>query len=123
MRAQNAISRRHMLAMSAAAGSLAIGGGFHGASAQAGKRIERLDPGLDAIIDTSQPVQELASGLGGELGPAEGPVWWKEGRYLLFSDIHNNRRMKRATCRAGWSPATTLERPRITRLDSMLATI
>ena len=27
-------------------------------------------------------------------GPAEGPVWWKEGGYLLFSDIHNNRRMK-----------------------------
>src|SRR6202030_229750 len=35
-----------------------------------------------------------ASGLGGELGPAEGPVWWKEGGYLLFSDIGNNRRMK-----------------------------
>jgi gluconolactonase len=28
------------------------------------------------------------------LGPAEGPVWWKEGGYLLFSDIHKNRRMK-----------------------------
>jgi gluconolactonase len=92
MRAQNAISRRHMLAMSAA-GSLTIGGSFYGASAQAGKRIERLDPGLDAIIDTSQPIRELASGLGGELGPAEGPVWWKEGGYLLFSDIGNNRRM------------------------------
>jgi sugar lactone lactonase YvrE len=62
--------------------------------AQAGKRIERLDPSLDAIIDTSQPIRELASGLGGELGPAEGPVWWKEGGYLLFSDIGNNRRMK-----------------------------
>jgi gluconolactonase len=94
MRAQNAISRRHMLAMSAATGSLAIAGGFAGASAQAGKRIERLDPSLDAIIDTSQPIRELASGLGGELGPAEGPVWWKEGGYLLFSDIGNNRRMK-----------------------------
>jgi SMP-30/Gluconolactonase/LRE-like region len=80
--------------MSAAAGSLALGGGFHGALAQAAKRIERLDPGLDAIIDTSQPIRELASGLGGELGPAEGPVWWKEGGYLLFSDIGNNRRMK-----------------------------
>ena len=28
------------------------------------------------------------------MGPAEGPLWWKEGSYLLFSDIHNNRRMK-----------------------------
>ena len=41
-----------------------------------------------------EPIRELASGLGGELGPAEGPVWWKEGGYLLFSDIGNNRRMK-----------------------------
>ena len=54
----------------------------------------QLDPALDAIISTSEPIQDLASGFGGELGPAEGPVWWKEGGYLLFSDIHNNRRMK-----------------------------
>jgi sugar lactone lactonase YvrE len=94
MRLQSDVSRRHMLAISAAAGGLAIGSGLRGASAQAGKRIERLDPSLDAIIDTSQPVQELASGLGGPIGPAEGPVWWKEGHYLLFSDIHNDRRMK-----------------------------
>src|ERR1700693_3284965 len=93
MGVRHSVSRRQMLAMSAA-GSLALGGSFHGALAQAGKRIERLDPSLDAIIDTSAPIQELASGLGGELGPAEGPVWWKEGRYLLFSDIGNNRRMK-----------------------------
>jgi hypothetical protein len=64
MGVRHSVSRRHMLAMSAAAGSLAIGGGIHGAFAQAGKRIERLDPSLDAIIDTSQPIQELASGLG-----------------------------------------------------------
>ncbi len=94
MRLHSDVSRRHMLAISAAAGGLAMGCGFRSASAQAGKRIERLDPGLDAIIDTSSPIQELASGLGGELGPAEGPVWWKEGHYLLFSDIGNNRRMK-----------------------------
>jgi len=94
MRAQNGISRRHILALSAAAGSLAIGGGLREASGQAGKRIERLDPGLDKVIDTSQPIRELASGMGGPLGSVEGPVWWKEGGYLLFSDIHNNRRMK-----------------------------
>jgi len=33
-------------------------------------------------------VVELAAGFGGDLGPAEGPLWWKEGGYLLFSDIH-----------------------------------
>src|SRR6202008_4443924 len=43
---------------------------------------------------TSQPIQELAAGLGGELGPAEGPLWWKEGGYLLFSDINTSKRMK-----------------------------
>src|SRR6195256_892237 len=58
------------------------------------KRIEKLDAGLDNIIDTSQPIQELGTGFGGDLGPAEGPLWWKEGGYLLFSDIHANKRMK-----------------------------
>ena len=87
------ISRRHMLALSAAAGGLALSG-FDSASAQAAKRIEQFEPALDKIISTSEPIKELASGFGGDLGPAEGPVWIKEGGYLLFSDIHNNRRMK-----------------------------
>jgi gluconolactonase len=94
MRARHSISRRQMLAMSAAAGSLAVGTGIRDASAQAGKRIERYAPELDSIISTSEPIQELASGTGGALGPTEGPVWWKEGGYLLYSDIHNSRRMK-----------------------------
>ena len=45
------------------------------------KRIERLDPALDAIVDTSEPIQHLADGFGGAQGPAEGPLWWKEGGY------------------------------------------
>src|SRR5215467_12961514 len=87
------ISRRQMLAMSAAAGGLALRG-LDGAAAQAAKRIEQFDAALDKIISTSETIRELASGFGGDLGPAEGPVWIKEGGYLLFSDIHNNRRMK-----------------------------
>src|SRR5713101_4100720 len=94
MRAQNGISRRHVLRMAMAVGGLAMAGGVHGVLAQAAKRIEQLAPELEQIISPSESIQELASGLGGELGPAEGPVWWKEGGYLLFSDIHNNRRMK-----------------------------
>jgi len=93
MAIQYGISRRHMLAMSAASG-LAVASGIGGAAAQTAKRIERLAPGLDQIISTSEPIVELAGGFGGDNGPAEGPVWWKEGGYLLFSDIHNNRRMK-----------------------------
>src|SRR4029077_19447694 len=88
------MSRRR--ALTTVAGGLALPGGLGviRASAQVPKRIEQLDPALDAIISVSEPIQELATGFGGELGPAEGPVWWKEGGYLLFSDIHNNRRMK-----------------------------
>jgi gluconolactonase len=77
-----------------AVGSLALSGGVRNVVAQAAKRIESLAPELDKIIALSEPNQELADGFGGPLGPAEGPVWWKEGGYLLFSDIHNNRRMK-----------------------------
>jgi len=57
-------------------------------------RIEKLAPELDKIIAVDQPIQHLADGFGGEQGPAEGPLWWRESGYLLFSDIHNNRRMK-----------------------------
>jgi gluconolactonase len=96
MRCRTIVSRRHVLAMSAAAGSLAISRDFGGAAAQTGKRIEQLAPELDSIISTSEPILELASGTGGPLGPTEGPVWWKEGGYLLYSDIHNSRRMKYA---------------------------
>jgi gluconolactonase len=93
MTTHSTISRRHMLAMSAAAGGFALSG-LGDASAQAAKKIEQMDPALDKIISTSEPIKELASGFGGDLGPAEGPVWIKEGGYLLFSDIHNSRRMK-----------------------------
>src|SRR5580704_4771262 len=62
--------------------------------AEGTKRIEQLAPELDRIIEISQSIQELADGFGGPQGPAEGPVWWQEGGYLVFSDIHNNRRMK-----------------------------
>ena len=59
--------------------------------------IEKFAPEFDRIASGDGTIEELGSGYGGEQGPAEGPVWWKEGGYLLFSDIHNNRRMK-------WSP-------------------
>ena len=55
---------------------------------------ERKDPGFDKVVNLEQESEELGSGYGGNNGPAEGPLWWKEGGYLLFSDISNNRRMK-----------------------------
>ncbi len=57
-------------------------------------RIEQLAPELEKIISPSEPIQHLAEGFGGPQGPAEGPLWWKEGGFLVFSDIHNNKRMK-----------------------------
>jgi gluconolactonase len=86
------ISRRHMLATSAAAGGLAASGI---ASAQTlAKRIDQFDPALEKIISSSEPIREIADGFGGPLGPAEGPLWWKEGGYLLFSDINASKRLK-----------------------------
>jgi gluconolactonase len=84
-------SRRHVLEMAVATGGLAMSGGIR---AELSKRIEQLAPELDRIISPSETIQHLADGFGGPLGPAEGPLWWKEGHYLLFSDIHNNKRMK-----------------------------
>ena len=57
-----------------AVGGLAMAGGVRGVWAQAAKKIEQLAPELDKIISTSEPIQELAEGFGGPLGPAEGPV-------------------------------------------------
>ena len=50
--------------------------------------------------------KELVIGFGGPLGPAEGPLWWKEGGFLLFTDIHNSRRMKHVP---GQAPTVDLE--------------
>jgi gluconolactonase len=94
MGAQQHISRRQVLHMALAAGSLAIAGHGRRVGAQTGTRIEQLAPELEQILSPSEPIQMLAEGFGGTLGPAEGPLWWKEGGYLLFSDIHNNKRMK-----------------------------
>src|SRR5436305_7217195 len=53
-------------------------------------RIERLDPALDAVL-TGETPQIVATGLGNG-GGCEGPLWWKEGGYLLFCE--NGRRGK-----------------------------
>ena len=68
MNSRPAISRRR--ALTTVAGGFAIASGLRGGStqawAQAPKRIEQLGPELDMIISTTEPIQELASGFGGE---------------------------------------------------------
>lgn len=49
--------------------------------------IERLDPALDRLIAPDAQIEVLAGGYDW----TEGPVWVKEGGYLLFSDIPPNR--------------------------------
>lgn len=61
---------------------------------QPSKRIEQLSPEMEKIVAPSASIEHLADGFGGAQGPAEGPLWWKEGRHLLFSDIHNDKRLK-----------------------------
>jgi len=49
--------------------------------------LEALDPAFLALRLYSASVEQLATGLRW----AEGPVWFGDGRYLLLSDIPNNR--------------------------------
>jgi gluconolactonase len=86
------MSRRQMLEL-AAAGGLAIAGTRIARAAELKPRIEKFDPALDKIISTDQLIQTLATGFGGG-GNTEGPVWWKEGGFLLFSSIGDNQVIK-----------------------------
>jgi gluconolactonase len=52
----------------------------------AGGRIERLDPALDETIPAGAKVEKLAGGF----QFLEGPVWVRDGGYLLFSDPNAN---------------------------------
>ena len=49
-------------------------------------RIERLDPALDRLIAPDAKIEVLSQGYEW----TEGPVWIKNGGYLLFSDIPKN---------------------------------
>ena len=50
-------------------------------------QILRENPLIDKLLATDAKVEVLASGMAW----SEGPVWVKDGGYLLFSDIPNNR--------------------------------
>ena len=106
MRDFSVLSRRDVLRMAGAVGGLAVTG-VPELWAQSARKIESLAPELDRVISTSEPIRELATGYGGTIGPAEGPVWWAEGHYLLFNDINTARRMKYMP---GSSPTVAMEK-------------
>jgi len=59
----------------------------HGTGAQGVETIiNRLDPSLDALVSPGTKIDKLAGGF----LFTEGPVWFREGGYLLFSDPNNN---------------------------------
>ena len=53
-------------------------------------KIERLDPRFDQLIPRDAVLEKLAEGFQW----SEGPVWIREGGYVLFSDIPRNAVMK-----------------------------
>lgn len=55
--------------------------------------IERIFPGLEDIVSMEADIEILGTGY----DVAEGPLWFNDLEYLLFSDIRNNRRMKWTT--------------------------
>jgi gluconolactonase len=54
--------------------------------AEAVGQITRYSPRLDAVISPQAKIEKLASGFTW----AEGPVWIREGNYLLFTDVPEN---------------------------------
>jgi gluconolactonase len=53
-------------------------------------QIHRLDPRLDQLLGKDARIEVLAAGFDW----SEGPIWIKDGGYLLFSDIPRNSIMK-----------------------------
>jgi len=49
-------------------------------------KIQRFDPSLDIVLDTSASIEIIGQGF---TWP-EGPVWVKKEQFLLFSDVPNN---------------------------------
>jgi gluconolactonase len=83
-----------LMGAAAAMGVLLMNGGpLHGQDTHSfptlGK-IVRDDPRLDALIPPDARLEVLASGFDW----SEGPVWVRDGGYLLFSDIPRNSVMK-----------------------------
>jgi len=52
--------------------------------------IEQISPELERIVSLEQEVEVLGTGY----MVGEGPLWWKEGQYFLFSEVRGNRRRK-----------------------------
>jgi gluconolactonase len=95
-------ARRHWLAGAAAAtaGTLAAAQSFDFKPSQRypDASVQILDPSFGRYRIYSSTVEQLATGMRW----AEGPVWFGDGRYLLVSDIPNNRIMRFDEATGAW---------------------
>jgi len=64
--------------------------------------VSRLHPELDRLIPTRASIEVVAAGFEW----TEGPVWVREGEYLLFSDIPRNAVMQ---WKEGWGTSVYLQ--------------
>ena len=71
-------SRRKLLGAGAALAAAPL----IGAAGEVTPKIRRISPSLDRILDSTQSVETLVTGIRW----AEGPVWVPNGGFLLFSD-------------------------------------
>jgi gluconolactonase len=55
-------------------------------SSASGAEIVRLDPRIDTLVPRDAVLEKIADGFAW----VEGPVWNREGAFLLFSDVPNN---------------------------------
>src|SRR5581483_2505462 len=58
--------------------------------AEVNVEVQRMDPAIDAIVGPNPKIHKLAEGF--EF--TEGPVWVRDGGYLLFSDPNANTMYK-----------------------------
>jgi gluconolactonase len=59
-------------------------------AASVAEDVQRLDPKLDELVDSAARIEALADGFEW----SEGPVWIREGGYLVFNDIPPNKAFK-----------------------------
>jgi gluconolactonase len=72
--------------------------------------IIRIDSRLDQIVPSNAELEKIADGFAW----AEGPVWNQREKYLLFSDVPNNRIMK---WKAGQGASVFLQRSGYTGVE------
>jgi len=68
--------------------ALVLGASLASSLSAAGSDVERITPALDPILSVDARLEIVKQDY---FGAAEGPLWVREGGYLLFSDMAANR--------------------------------